>query len=116
VRSFQLDQNSNHKRLAEKCNAEGKCFVQRLPNELKDKEDPVVLAAVLANNSTLLTMDFNIVADNGSCIPQCNPGIIVVKARPNTAELMTRILARFTLRQGARVVHDTGGMTYPARC
>jgi hypothetical protein len=24
--------------------------------------------------------------------------------------------ARITLRQGARVVHDTGGMTYPARC
>ena len=95
MRSFQLDQNSNHKQLANQCNAEGRCFVRRLPTELVDEDDGVILPALLAKEATLLTMDFRIVEDNPGCIPPQNPGIVVVLARPNTADLMKRMLARF---------------------
>ena len=95
MRSFQLDQNSNHKRLAERCNAEGRCFVKCLPKQLIDEDDHVVLKTLLGNDATLLTMDFRIVDENPSCIPSKNPGLIVVMARPNTAERMSKILAQF---------------------
>jgi hypothetical protein len=60
-----------------------------------DQEDPVVLADVLKKDATLLTMDFGIVDQHPNCIPAHNPGIIIIKARPNTADLMSRMLARF---------------------
>jgi hypothetical protein len=40
-------------------------------------------------------MDFTIVYDNQAYIPSENPGIIVVKARPNRAAIMEAMIAKF---------------------
>lgn len=97
TRSFQLDQNSDHKRLVKKCNDGGRCIVYRLPPELRDENDPIVLKRLLTADATMLTMDFKIVYQHGEYIPKQNPGLIIVKARPNTDEIMTRLIARFKL-------------------
>jgi hypothetical protein len=95
MRHFQLDQCSNHAAFAEKCNGENRCFVRRLPRQLKDQDDAIVLDSLLARDAPILTMDFAIVYDNPSHIPPRNPGIIVVKARPNKATIMEGMIAAF---------------------
>ena len=95
MKSFQLDQCSNHADFHRKCNQQGFCVVKRLPPRLKDHDDDVVLTDLLAKEAPILTMDFTIVYDNPAYIPPENPGIIVVKARPNTARLMETMIAKF---------------------
>jgi hypothetical protein len=96
---FQLDQCSNHAGFAEKCNKEALCIVKRLPVRLKDHDDDVVLIDLLSQNASILTMDFTIVYDNPAHISLENPGIIVVKARPNKATVMEKMIAKFVTTQ-----------------
>ena len=93
--TFQLDQNSNHRRFAAQCNADGHCIVKRLPRELTDEDDSVILTTILPSGATLLSMDFALVCNNGQHVIANNWGVIIVKARPNTHELMTNMVRRF---------------------
>ena len=95
MKSFQLDQCSNHSAFREKCNKEARCIIRRLPPRLRDHDDDVVLLDLLSRDACLLTMDFNIVNDNNEHIPDENPGIIVVKAIPNRATVMAMIIDKF---------------------
>jgi hypothetical protein len=95
VRTFQLDENANHKQLADTCNAAGRCIVQRLPRHLVGKKDPVVLGDLLNKSATLVTMDFGIVRQHRNSIPSQNPGVIVVLAQPNTATRLMTMLDQF---------------------
>src|SRR5258708_18191205 len=95
MKCFQLDQCSNHADFRRKCNEQGLCVVRRLPPRLKDHDDDVVLTDLLSRDATVITMDFTIVYDNPSYISPKNPGIIVVKARPNKATIMESMIAKF---------------------
>jgi len=95
VRTFQLDENANHKKLADTCNAAGNCIVERLPRHLVGKKDPVVLGDLLNKSATVLTMDFGIVRQHRNSIPSQNPGVIVVLAQPNTATRLMTMLDQF---------------------
>jgi hypothetical protein len=95
VKSFQLDENANHRGLADTCNADGKCLVKRLPSRLVNQKDPIVLNDLLNKDATLLTMDFNIVREHPDCIPFQNPGVIVIRARPNSANRLMAMLNKF---------------------
>jgi hypothetical protein len=90
MKCFQLDQCSNHAGFRRKCNEQALCVVRRLPPRLKDHDDDVVLIDLLARDAPILTMDFTIVCDNPTHIPHENPGIIVIKARPNKPRLWSR--------------------------
>jgi hypothetical protein len=95
MKSFQLDQCSNHAGFARNCNTSAQCKVLRLPTNLKDHDDDVVLQVLQAQQVTILTIDFTIVEDNPNDIVADNPGIIVVKVRPNTEELMREYTENF---------------------
>ena len=81
--------------LRKKCNTQALCIIKRLPDRLKDHDDDVVLTDLLSKDSPILTMDFTIVYDNPAYISSDNPGIIVVKARPNKATIMEAMIAKF---------------------
>src|SRR5258706_5845433 len=95
MKCFQLDQCSNHGGFAERCNRQALCVIKRLPDRLKDRDDDIVLTDLLSKDAPIVTMDFTIVYDNPAYISPDNPGIIVVKARPNSAKKMQAIIAKF---------------------
>jgi hypothetical protein len=95
MKCFQQDQCSNHADFRRKCNKQGLCIVRRLPGGLINQDDDVVLTDLLAKDAPIITMDFTIVYDNHAYIPAENPGIIVVKARPNKAAKMEAMIAKF---------------------
>lgn len=77
VTTFQLDECFDNKDLAETCNAEQKCVVDRCP--AKGVPDEGVLADVFARQVTLLTIDRTIVDDHPTSIVMPNSGIIVIR-------------------------------------
>jgi hypothetical protein len=95
MKNFQLDQCSNHSGFAEKCNREGRCIVRRLPKNLVDADDNAILSVLLPSDAPILTMDFTIIEDNPGCIPADSAGMIIVKARPNKASVMEKLVAKF---------------------
>lgn len=98
---FQLDECSNDKRVANRCNAGGKSQVRRWPENLKGVSDHVWFPDVLTRNAPVLTIDFTIVLEeqNRKAIPQNNSGIIVVKpefpTRGFSMKLATPIIETF---------------------
>lgn len=103
MKSFQLDECFNDKRLADACNAEGRCTVRRFPRRLKEKKDPVILPDLLAKDAPVVTIDFTIVPDNAAHIPNVNSGLIVVRSKnsrkpftsKSAAMNMSRLKQRF---------------------
>lgn len=95
MKSFQLDQCSDHPSFVAHCNSKGECEVRRLPPHLRDEDDEVILAALLPGGAPIVTLDFGIVYDNRAHIFTPNGGIIIVKARPNTSVLMEKMIAKF---------------------
>jgi hypothetical protein len=81
MKYFQLDECFNDKRLAETCNAEGRCIVRRFPRRRKEQKDPIVLPDLLTKDAPLLTTDFTIADDHRNAIPEWNSGLIVVRSR-----------------------------------
>jgi hypothetical protein len=77
VTTFQLDECFDNKDLAEACNAEQKCVVDRCP--AKGVPDEGVLADVFARQVTLLTIDRTIVDDHPTSIVSPNSGIVVIR-------------------------------------
>ncbi len=76
--TYQLDENTNSRKLAESCKEQGFVDVWRLPPELKGAKDPDVLEYVLPSGRTLLTNDRQIHLDHLAHIPSTHSGILIV--------------------------------------
>lgn len=79
VTTFRLDECLDSKALAQSCNAENKCVVERCP--VKGQPDEVVLEDVFDRKITLLTVDRTIIRDNAAKMRASNGGIIVIKTK-----------------------------------
>lgn len=101
MKSFQLDQCFGSKRFVRQCDSEGLCQVLRLPAELRDAEDPQLLAFLGTSHHPLLTFDRTLAHDHTSAIPHCHPGILIVSNYPEpqtmTIRIAQRILGHFKL-------------------
>lgn len=96
--TFQLDENSNSKRLWKSCHAEGKCNIRRFPNGLRGLKDPEVLTELFPHGIPLVTFDRALPYQHGSFIPDEHPGIIVICTDEDSLETMTVALAMRILR------------------
>ena len=96
--TYQVDQNTNSKRLVESCKKQGLVDVRRFPQRLSDKDDPDVLAEAFSSDRTLLTMDREIHFGNAVHFPTQHSGILIVAnaSSPRTITIadMVRTLAQ----------------------
>jgi hypothetical protein len=99
--TFQFDQCLNSKRFARDCQAEHLCETLRLPAALADAKDPDLLRTLMARENPLVTFDRALPRDHAPCIPERNPGIIVLTNFPApqtmTIRIAQHILKRFKL-------------------
>ncbi|HYV34164.1 MAG TPA: hypothetical protein VE988_00585, partial [Gemmataceae bacterium] len=100
---FQFDQCLDDKKIIRKCKEEGLAEVFRLPRNLRDAEDPVVLSTLLTRPNPLVTVDRGIAVDHAAAIPDAHPGLVIVSHDPDSPRTMTtgqasRILAAFKQR------------------
>jgi hypothetical protein len=64
-----------------------------MPPDLKNQDDDVILPSLLSKDAPLVTLDFEIVFDYPELISPGNPGIIIIKARPNKATIVAKALS-----------------------
>ena len=99
---FRLDECINSRALASGCNDAGIARVRRFPAALRGQgvKDPEVLERLLGGDEILLTTDWALIDEHSRCIPDDNPGIVVVNNTPAevrtlTQRLVTQILGEF---------------------
>ena len=80
MKTFQLDECLNSKRLANACNALCRCEAHRFPNSLKGKsvKDPEVLEYFFSRGKAIVTNDAAMIEDHVAAIPQQHPGLIII--------------------------------------
>jgi hypothetical protein len=85
-----------------RCNAGGESIVHRYPRELRGRKDHEMMPVILTGDRTLLTTDRKMVEDHTDCIPDSNPGVVLVKTinskRPLTSATVSRIIDNFKSR------------------
>lgn len=102
MKSFQLDENFNDRRLVEQCTAAGRCELLRFPPKLRGVADEIWMPDLLTKTAPVVTKDFRIVEQHREAVPPQNSGIIIVrpkKARPSfTSKQAVAIIANFKSR------------------
>jgi hypothetical protein len=93
MKTFQLDQNLDSRKVVQACNDEGHAGARRLPPRLRDTEDPDLLAVLMAEPAPLVTLDRRLPRDHSAHIPDANPGIVVVTNYPRKYPTMTSVIA-----------------------
>lgn len=97
--TYQLDENTNSKKLVESCRKQGLVDVLRWPKRLRGTKDPVGLRDVLHAGRTLLTTDRQIHFEHFLHIPNRHAGILIVAkiSMPTTIRVadVMRILSDF---------------------
>ena len=78
MKIVQLDQEIDARHLVRACENEGKVTAYRLPTELKNKEDPDVLGALIPKGNPILSADWDFAHDWPAFIPNLHPGILIV--------------------------------------
>ncbi len=80
MRTFQLDECANSKKLRWQCKEQGLVDVRSFPKEIKNKsvKDPAVLEWFAGLSATLVTTDARLKTDHTSAIPDRHPGIVVL--------------------------------------
>ena len=84
MKTFQLDECINSKRLAAACNAAHKCNTHRFPKKMKGKgiQDPVVLKEFFSAGKAIVTNDAAMLCDHVVDIPELHPGLLFVVFSP----------------------------------
>src|SRR4051812_13725426 len=102
--TFQFDQCSNDKKLAQDCNNEGLCKAWRFPKRLVDALDPDVLPDLLGKSNPLFTTDHDIARKHTAFIPDHNPGMVILTNKESgDLRTMTTIIARQILRNFKKI-------------
>ena len=80
MRTFQLDECTNSKRLQRKCKNQGVVNVRRFPKSQRGKgvKDPQVLQWLAELTTPLITSDAKLKRDHAADVPDSHPGIIVL--------------------------------------
>jgi hypothetical protein len=99
MKTFQLDQCLNDKKLARECTDQGLATAWCFPRRLMDEEAPVVLGDLLGKPNPLVTFDLRMARDHGTYIPEANPGMVVISNGRGNPRTMTTSAARKILAQ-----------------
>ena len=80
MRTFQLDECTNSKKLRRQCKEQGLVDVHSFPEELRNKgvKDPAVLKWLAGLSTPLVTTDAGLKTEHTSDIPDSYPGIVVL--------------------------------------
>lgn len=80
MRTFQLDECTNSKKLRRQCKQQGVVDVRSFPVELKNKsvKDPQVLQWLAGLDTPLVTTDAHLKTEHTSDMPDSHPGIVVL--------------------------------------
>jgi len=97
--TYQLDECTNSKKLAESCSRQGLVEVRRWPGRRKGQKNPEWLPDMLASGGTLLTTDREIHFQHVAHIPSTHSGILIVAKTQSATTIrredVMRILAQF---------------------
>ncbi len=80
MKTFQLDECTNHKKLRRQCKQQGLANVHSFPKEFRNKgvKDPAVLKWLAGLSTPLVTTDAQLKTEHMSDIPDRHPGIVVL--------------------------------------
>ena len=104
MNTFQFDKCLNSRRVVKACNDEGLVCARRLDWHLNDAEDPELLAAYMSGQNPLITTDRALPGEHSECIPDRNPGIIVV-AFSRSIDKSRETLKTMTADAAAKILH-----------
>jgi len=97
--TYQVDQCADSKQFVRACKEQGLVDIKRFPHELRDHQDPEVLAGILPSDRTLVTTDREIHIRHAAHIPEHHSGILIIAdtSSPNTLTIrgVMRILSEF---------------------
>jgi hypothetical protein len=103
--TFQFDECSDDLEVIEACNAEHLAEARRLDPDLVEKKDPEILRVLMQRSTPLVTIDRALPAKHCDCIPDQNPGIIVV-AYSRYIDRSRETLRTMTTRAAGRILRQ----------
>jgi hypothetical protein len=102
--TFQFDKCFNDKKVIKACNEEGLVVARKLDREMNDAKDPEILDYYIRRGNPLITIDRALPEEHAQCIPDVNPGLVVV-AYSKYIDRNREQLKTMTTRAVARILH-----------
>lgn len=76
--TYQFDECFDDPDVIDECNADGLAVVLRIDDPLRSQLDPIVLSDLMYRQTPMVTIDDKLPRKHSACIPDTNPGIIIV--------------------------------------